>query len=208
MLGSKVLAVRLGGIYALGRLAREHPGDYHTQIVNLFYSFVRAPPEMKARQKKLREDVQEVMTAICSRSDSQIEAEQEEYCPLDLSGADLGGLDLLSATMKINAANSETPTANLNSANLTDANLRGASLICASLKGAHLTEANLTAAWLSGTNLTDAHMSRCKGLTQEEIDDAEAEPDKPPDLTDAVDADTGKPLVWRGRSPPHGRSLD
>ena len=29
MLGSKVLSVRLGGIYALGRLAEEHPEEYH-----------------------------------------------------------------------------------------------------------------------------------------------------------------------------------
>ena len=42
MLGSHVLSVRLGGIYALTRLAREHPGDYHTQIMSLLCAF--APP--------------------------------------------------------------------------------------------------------------------------------------------------------------------
>ena len=40
MLGSDVLAVRLGGIYALQRLAQEHPKQYHIQIMRLFYSFV------------------------------------------------------------------------------------------------------------------------------------------------------------------------
>ena len=44
MLGSSVLTVRLGGIYALGRLAREHSGDYHIQIMSLFCVFVRNPP--------------------------------------------------------------------------------------------------------------------------------------------------------------------
>ena len=43
MLDSQVLAVRLGGIYALARLAREHPGDYHTQIMSLLCAFVRPP---------------------------------------------------------------------------------------------------------------------------------------------------------------------
>ena len=43
MLGSKVLAVRLGGIYALARLARDHSGDYHTQIMSLLCAFVRNP---------------------------------------------------------------------------------------------------------------------------------------------------------------------
>ena len=40
MLGSKELPVRLGGIYALARLAQEHPEDYHTQIMSLLCAFV------------------------------------------------------------------------------------------------------------------------------------------------------------------------
>ena len=32
MLGNGVLSVRLGGIYALNRLAQEHPEQYHLQI--------------------------------------------------------------------------------------------------------------------------------------------------------------------------------
>ena len=200
MLGSKVLAVRLGGIYALARLAREHPGDYHTQIMSLLCAFVRNPPEMKAHHRRLREDVQEVMTAICSRSDSQIEAEKGEYCPLELSGADLEGLDLVTAPMDIIVASGSEPTTplNLNGANLTGANLRGAYLTCVSLKGAFLTNADLTNAFLGSANLTDAYMSECRGLTQEEIDHAEAEPNKPPNLTGVVDAETGEPLAWRG----------
>ena len=43
MLGSDVLAVRLGGIYFLQRLAAEHPEEYHVQIMKSFCSFVRNP---------------------------------------------------------------------------------------------------------------------------------------------------------------------
>ena len=43
MLGSEVLSVRLGGIYALQRLAEESPGQYHIQIMRLFCAFVRLP---------------------------------------------------------------------------------------------------------------------------------------------------------------------
>ena len=71
--------------------------------MSLFYAFVRNPPKMEDHHRGLREDVQEVMTAVCSRSDSQIETEKGEYCPLDLSGADLGGLDLVRATLKNHA---------------------------------------------------------------------------------------------------------
>ena len=39
-LGSDLLPVRLGGIYALQRLAKDHPDQYHTQIMRLFCAFV------------------------------------------------------------------------------------------------------------------------------------------------------------------------
>ena len=77
MLGSEVLSVRLGGIYALERLAAEHPEKYHIQVMKLFCSFVRNPKEdksivVKARPKfmgsSLREDVQAVLTTIGNRS--------------------------------------------------------------------------------------------------------------------------------------------
>ena len=73
MLGSEVLAVRLGGIYALERLAEEHPEQYHVQIVRLFCAFVRHPTnderteadsDVEREEPRLREDVQTVMTAI------------------------------------------------------------------------------------------------------------------------------------------------
>ena len=41
MLGNNVLSVRLGGIYALERLAAEHPEQYHVQIMKLLCAFVR-----------------------------------------------------------------------------------------------------------------------------------------------------------------------
>ena len=43
MLGSDVLPVRLAGIYALERLAVEHPEEYHIQIMDLLCAFVRNP---------------------------------------------------------------------------------------------------------------------------------------------------------------------
>ena len=52
VLGSKDSPVRLGGIDALARLAHEHPGDYHTQIMRLLSVFVR-PPAGKAGETPL-----------------------------------------------------------------------------------------------------------------------------------------------------------
>lgn len=85
MLGSNVLSVRRGGFFALERLAAEHPGHYHVQIMQLFCAFVREPtvderekpeqmvvqaePESKqlSRRVKVRADVQAIMAAIGTR---------------------------------------------------------------------------------------------------------------------------------------------
>ena len=117
MLGSTVLSVRLGGIYALSRLAREHPEDYHVQIMSLLCAFVRHPTsedvetprgwkeEGNNRPIRVREDVQAVMTAVCERSKTQIEIEEEVQYQLDLSDADLNGVQLKDADL--NGANLE-----------------------------------------------------------------------------------------------------
>ena len=72
MLGSGVLAVRLAGVYALERLAKESPCEYHVQIMKLFCEFVRDPTmhnsivshpdesyeEQDERIRKVRADVE------------------------------------------------------------------------------------------------------------------------------------------------------
>ena len=92
MLGSGVLSVRMGGIYALERLAREHPEQYHIQIMALFCGFVRRPPndgETSPRRAHddtipaLREDVQAVVAAIAARSKSRLAIEQEARTVVD-----------------------------------------------------------------------------------------------------------------------------
>ena len=210
MLGSKVLQVRLGGIYALGCLAREHPRDYHRQIMNLLCSFVRNPPAVdehdtvkKQDTNEVREDVHAVLPLICIRSKLQIEIEEKEfYFNLDLSGADLHGVSLLRVSSLGNSDMEPPPgpSANLERADLARTNLSGAALVFANLKGAHFYDANLEGAFLNGTILAGAHLSGCKGLTQEQIDRATADSDNPPKLESVVDVNTGRPLVWRNAS--------
>ena len=70
MLGSIVLSARLGGIYALENLAREHPQQYARQILGLFCAFARHPTEDADRspdseaKRPPRSDVQAVMEMI------------------------------------------------------------------------------------------------------------------------------------------------
>ena len=52
MLDSEILSVRLGGIYALQRLAADNPKHYHIQIMQLLCAFVRHPPAVEADKNK------------------------------------------------------------------------------------------------------------------------------------------------------------
>ena len=102
MLGSGVSAVRLGGIYALARLAREHPGGYRMQIMNLLCAFVRNPPVEKNQDiHKVRQDVQAVMTEVGNRNRDalRIKIEKGKFVMLDLSGATLIEADLTGAAL-------------------------------------------------------------------------------------------------------------
>ena len=224
MLGSEVLPVRLGGVYALARLAREHPGEYHSQIMSLLCAFACNPPDSdEAQEKELRADVQAVMEAIAGRNKAQI---KEEDHILKLSGAFLGkvtisdgnlaGLFLdrvslkgaflygtnLSGAIMFSASleKADLGEADLQYAELSNADLTNASLYRAVLRNADLCDANLTGADLRKANLGGASLKGCKGLTQDQIDQAVAHSGTPPNLESVVDADTGKSLVWCSQS--------
>lgn len=82
MLGSTLLSVRLGGIYALQTLAAEHPPHYHLGVMRQFCAFVRGSqnptgPSSRtedAASEPVREDVRAVMDAIAARGTAGIES--------------------------------------------------------------------------------------------------------------------------------------
>ena len=161
MLGSSVLSVRLGGIYALRRLAEEHPEQYHVQIMQLFCAYVRNPTGQASIQvlryedgKPVygpREDVQAVMYAIGSSSDADIALERAaENFQLDLRNVPLYHSHL---------SNLNLSYAHLESANLSGARLNGAKLYSARLYKARLSNANLDDADFSYAFLSDADFS-------------------------------------------------
>ena len=84
-LESDDLSVRLDGIDALRRLAKEHPGRYHVPVMSRLCSFVTIPD----RSPRLGAEVELAMTAIGSRSKYDISLENNENFELDLSGAKL-----------------------------------------------------------------------------------------------------------------------
>ncbi len=176
MLGSNVLSVRMGGIYALQKLAEEHPKEYHIQIMNLLGAFVRHPTRDETilsvlddragkdeQTENSREDVQAVMQIIGHRSQSTIDAEESNFA-LDLRGADLRGVRLWGANLsKANLDGANLRGVQLTTADLSEALLRRADLsqtetIDANLSGAILDHADFSDAELDGTNLARCQM--------------------------------------------------
>ncbi len=165
-LGDSKLEVRLGGIYALERIARDSADDYRT-IMEVLTAFLRehsweaTQAQGSATQKdagrRLRTDLQAVATVL-GRRRREYEGERDQ---LDLGGvhleeAFLGGAHLERAILR----GAHLEGADLMGAHLERAFLVGAYLEGAFLMGAHLEEANLVGAHLEGAHLESVHLER------------------------------------------------
>jgi hypothetical protein len=172
-LGSDKLDVRIGGIYALERVARDSARD-HPSVMEVLTAFIREhsrepwPPHGpgKEREQWTRPDVQAAVTVI-GRWDAKRDIDH-----IDLGGADLTRADLTGAILAVTNLDS----ADLTGADLDGANLDGASLfrtilgnanlhaarLGADLDSADLTGADLTWAILTDANLTGADLTGAK----------------------------------------------
>jgi hypothetical protein len=168
--GNPKLELRLGGIYAMERIARDSERD-HWPIMEVLTAYVRehAPTHLPANQTNpvaqdpapLATDIQAIVTVIRRREWSY----ENPWQYLDLHQADLSGV------------------------NLTGAHLRGVNLVGADLAGAHLEFTNLTGANLMCTDLKDA-----QGVTQDQIDLAIG------DATTKLPAGIVMPESWKKRA--------
>jgi hypothetical protein len=160
------LEVRLGGIYALERIARDSPKDEWT-IMEVLTAYVR---ENAARTDQVREppdepltrpraDIQAILTVIGRRNASPESPPRpvkvhenffvDVFQTLDLGNTKLGGANLFAADLR----NAYLQGADLHGAKLTWARLGGADLSGADLHGADLSEADLGGANLNGADL-------------------------------------------------------
>jgi uncharacterized protein YjbI with pentapeptide repeats len=162
-LGHTELDVRLGGIYALERIARDSREDHH-QVVEVLTAYVR---EHAPRLEEQAEgptasgpartepgpatDVQAVLTVLGRRT---LAHERHARVKLDLRSTQLGMADLRGASL----TEAIFTGADLRSAHLDQADLRRATLIDARLRGAHLNGADLTGANLFTADLTSARL--------------------------------------------------
>lgn len=168
MLGDKTLATKLGGIYALTRLAQEHSEEYHFQIMMLFNTFVKDHKDHGNTQgtTECPPDIKAAVQALGHRNASQRSVESMgQGLHINLSDVNLKNMDLTNAHLananlaNANLADADLTNANLTNAVLTDADLTNAILKTAELKDCKLVNANLESAKLENANLEGADLS-------------------------------------------------
>jgi uncharacterized protein YjbI with pentapeptide repeats len=164
-LGNKEETIRIGGIYALERIANDSPRDGWT-IMEVLSSFVRGKQSIKGQDldglSTIRTDSQAALTVI-NRRQTDLES-VSQY--LDLSLSNLTEANLVGANLdRVKLSNSalikaDLRGASLNLANLSHANLSGANLTKVQLERANLIQADLTNTNLSSANLHEANLNK------------------------------------------------
>jgi uncharacterized protein YjbI with pentapeptide repeats len=167
-LGSGKRDLRIGGIYALERIARDSARD-HPTVIEVLSAFIRehsheqsplAEDGADPLERETRPDVQAAVTVIGRRDRARdvrlVDLHGASLARADLADADLAGADFADT----NLSEANLFRAVLTGANLTDTDLTGANLTEANLSGASLFRANLTGASLFRANLSDASLLR------------------------------------------------
>jgi uncharacterized protein YjbI with pentapeptide repeats len=184
--GSEKLEIRLGGIFALARIARDSPTD-RSAIYEILSAYVRLKSaDPTGTPEAPNADIQAALTVLANRPISRHCAKQV----LDLTGARLRGADLNGGNFT-NASfrDADLARAQFYAADLRAANFAGAGLQYAYLRDARISHSNLTSADLSNaslrgcdcagvlfagtrlaeTSLIDADLRYAKYLTKEQI---------------------------------------
>jgi Pentapeptide repeats (8 copies) len=171
-LGHENLDVRLGGIYALQRIAIDSPEDC-TTIAEVLTAFVRGhapwPPTLPGQYVEdapiedvpplqvRAQDVQAALTVLSRRIPPQ---QFMDLAATDLRWAELSAANLEWANLSMcHLESSNLNRARLQEANLIGANLRGSTLLDAKLSNASLKGANLAGALLLSADLQDANLA-------------------------------------------------
>jgi len=179
------MAIRLGGIYALERIAKDSPKD-HWQVMEVLTAYVRENARREWGKDehgiqasggwRMPTDIQAILTVL-GRRNAGIEAEGQflDLQDTDLRRANLQGANFQKGVLRranlqealLESANLQEASllfANLEGASLSNTNLQRATLSFANLQGTYLTEANLLR-----TNLRGANLSGAEDLTPEQI---------------------------------------
>jgi uncharacterized protein YjbI with pentapeptide repeats len=155
-------AARIGGIYSLGRIARDSDNvSDQDQVIEILAAFIREQPNSGAGES-LTKEISAAMAAIAARrlDSKEVEKWLEQPSPpsIDLQNIDLHGLGLKGNFKK----RPNLSRLDLEGTNLLEAKLAYADLLLSDLDSANLECADLSQADLRKTTLQEANMARAK----------------------------------------------
>jgi hypothetical protein len=188
------LAIRLGGIYALERIAKDSKEDYPA-VMEVLAAFVRENASWSADKENpasplpgIKPDIQAAVNVIGRRV---VDYQTDESRRIDLSGTDLRGAQLSRANLN----RVDLRSTHFEEAILTETQFEGAILIDTRFSGAVLKSANLrktdlrgcdlrravvdrvdfTDADLSGADLSGVDLRNAVGLTSQQLSSAKTD---------------------------------
>jgi hypothetical protein len=176
-LGSEKVDVRIGGIYALERIARDSARD-HPTVMEVLTAFIREhssgwvlhaveTPDGPQPPETARPDIQTALSVI-GRRNTKRDIRPVDLRSADLRGADLSGLNLRGANLsRVNLAGTHAPNfqgPDLRDANLSESDLSHVEFTGLKLNGAGLERTNLQDAWLASADLRNAFLWGIKAV--------------------------------------------
>ncbi len=187
-LGDKELSIRLGGIYALRKIAEDHPKSYKDVVGNTLQAFIRSTSKHQLTEKEILE---------CGEDEGKLQEKEKQlnlFVPIkeDISAAlaSLVGIGIKRLSLPVCLLNG----AKLEGGNLKKVDFRRAYLKMADLQGANLNGSYLHNAHLDGADLDGADFTGAKNLTIEQLSSAKSIVGikLDPDLQEALDKELKK----------------
>jgi hypothetical protein len=162
--GQKLFEIRIGGIYALERIAKESEEDYWP-IMEVLTAYVRQHAPLQPEEAQQGEEDQGVEK---SEEDSGGITRESEPTEVPAPAPDIQAIITVLRRLSSSFRHGEPKPLDLHETNLWGADLSEADLSEANLTGANLTGANLTGADLrranrSGADLTEAQLEKTTG---------------------------------------------
>jgi len=163
-LGNQNADVRIGGIYALERIARDSMADRET-IVDVLATYVREHTKIGHRtpsEEKIGADVQAALYVLARRPNAEGGAKRLDFYHSGLNDADLSGGDFRNAMFDYGRLDGASFSgARLNGADLSFCRAQGAAFTNSSARDAHFVNAEYKRGWFLAADLTDSDFYGC-----------------------------------------------
>lgn len=163
-IGHERLDVRIGGIFALERIARDSPTDRQT-AVEMLTAFVREHTRVDSRtpsKENVSADVQAALSVLGRRPGAGVEHRRLDFYHCGLNDANLAGVNMQRAMFYYSRlVQTRFSNANLDEAGLSFCEAERAAFTGASARKANFVNAVYKNGWFLHADLTDADFYGC-----------------------------------------------